>query len=189
MFEKPLLNLTFANLLQASSNFNREAQLTEGGFGPVYRAVLPGDIHVAIKVLTGGRVLTNQEAAAEFGVLSRIKRPNLVPILGCCLVGDERLAIYEYMENGNLHDWLHDTPVKTHLDDWSKDTWDGKESSPFREVMNWTQGHIIAIGIARALAFLHHGHSTQLVHCDVKSSDVMFDTEFEPHLANTGLGF
>lgn len=191
IFEKPLLNLTFADLLKATSNFSKESQLTEGGFGPVYRANLPaGPLDVTIKVLTEGRILNDQEAAQEFEVLSKIKHPNLVPLLGFCVVGDERLVIYEHMENGGLHRWLHDLPVGTQLDDWSRDLqWEpvDVQAPACGELGFWNRRHRIALGIARALAFLHHGLFPQVVHRDVKASNVMLDAEFEPHLANTGL--
>lgn len=188
MFEKPLLNLTFADLLQATSNFSKESQLTEGGFGPVYRANLPSGLDVTIKVLIEGRILADHEASAEFAQLSKIKHPNLVPLLGYCVVGDERLVIHEYMENGGLHRWLHDLPVGTHSDDWSRDLRGPETQVPASgELGIWATRHRIALGLARVLAFLHHGHSTQIVHRDVKASNVMLDAEFEPHLANTGL--
>ena len=66
MFEKPLLNLTFADLLRATSNFNKETQVSQGGLGPVYSATLGVDLRVSIKVLIEGRVLTNEVAAAHF---------------------------------------------------------------------------------------------------------------------------
>lgn len=195
MFEKPLLNLTFADLLRATSNFDKETQVSQGGLGPVYSAVLPGGLHVSIKVLIEGRVLTNQAAAAEFAVLSKIKHSNLVPLLGYCIVGEERLVIYQYMKNGGLHRWLLGSPESSLADaspshpDVSRDLRARAEIEPLSAEANltWPQRHNIALGIARALAFLHHGQSTKLVHRDVKASNVMLDEELEPHLANTGL--
>lgn len=197
MFEKPLLNLTFADLLRATSNFNRETQVSQGGLGPVYSAVLPGDLHVSIKVLIEGRVLTNEVAAAEFVNLSKIKHPNLVPLLGYCIVGEERLVIYEFMRNGGLHRWLLGSPDRSqglhtsnHLYyDVSTDLANRANVEPLPEAvnLNWPVRHKVALGVARALAFLHHGQSVKMVHRDVKASNVMLDEEFEPHLANTGL--
>ncbi|KAI5056198.1 hypothetical protein GOP47_0029719 [Adiantum capillus-veneris] len=197
MFEKPLLNLSFADLLRATSNFNRETQVSQGGLGPVYSAVLSGDLHVSIKVLIEGRVLTNEVAAAEFEALSKIKHPNLVPILGYCIVGEERLVIYEFMRNGGLHRWLLGSPDRSHglhssshlYYDISMDLASRATVEPLPEAVNlsWPVRHKVALGVARALAFLHHGQSVKLVHRDVKASNVMLDEEFEPHLANTGL--
>ncbi|XP_039004874.1 probable LRR receptor-like serine/threonine-protein kinase At2g24230 [Hibiscus syriacus] len=111
IFEKPLSNITFADLLSATSNFDGDTLLAEGKFGPVYTGFLPGGIHVAVKVLVHGSTLTDQEAARELEYLGRIKHPNLIPLTGYCLVGDQRTSIYDYMENGNLQNLLHRLPL------------------------------------------------------------------------------
>ncbi|KZV49906.1 putative LRR receptor-like serine/threonine-protein kinase [Dorcoceras hygrometricum] len=193
VFEKPLLNFTFADLLSATSHFDRGTLLAEGRFGPVYGGVLPGGIHVAVKVLVHGSTLTDEEAARELEHLGRIKHPNLVPLAGYCLAGDRRIAIYEYMENGNLQNLLYDLPLGVQAtEDWSTDTWDdenngiqnvGSEGSP----ATWKFRHNIALGMARALAFLHHGCSPPIIHRDVKASSVYLDSNLEPRLSDFGL--
>lgn len=189
MFEKPLLNITFADLLNATSHFNKETLLAEGRYGPVYRAVLAGGLHVAVKVLVHERNLNDQEAAAEFEFLAKIKHPNLVPLVGYCLAGDQRIAIYDFMENGSLHHWLHDLPLGMQAtEDWSADTWEQNEGQYSEEMtMGWRVRHRIALGTARALAFLHHGCSPQIVHRDVRSSSIYLDSILESHLADFGL--
>ncbi|KAA3486232.1 putative LRR receptor-like serine/threonine-protein kinase [Gossypium australe] len=172
MFEKPLLNITFADLLSATSNFSISTLVSEGKFGPVYRGFLPGGIYVAVKILVHGSTLTDHEVARELEYLGRIKHPNLVPLIGYCLAGDQRIAIYDHMENGNLQDLLHDT--------WEED-------SEGLSTLTWRFRHKIALGIARALAFLHHGCSPPLVHKDVKASSVYLDLNLEPRLSDFGL--
>lgn len=193
VFEKPLLNFTFADLLSATSHFDRGTLLAEGRFGPVYGGVLPGGIHVAVKVLVHGSTLTDEEAARELEHLGRIKHPNLVTLTGYCLAGDRRIAIYEYMENGNLQNLLYDLPLGVQAtEDWSMDTWDdenngiqnvGSEGS----LLTWKFRHNIALGMARALAFLHHGCSPPIIHRDVKASSVYLDSNLEPRLSDFGL--
>ncbi|XP_021893317.1 probable LRR receptor-like serine/threonine-protein kinase At2g24230 [Carica papaya] len=194
IFEKPLLNITFADLLSATSNFDRGTLLAEGKFGPVYRGFLPGGIHVAVKVLVHGSTLTEQEAARELEYLGRIKHPNLVPLTGYCLAGDQRIAIYDYMENGNLQNLLHDLPLGVQTtDDWSTDTWEEDETNGIQNVgsegllTTWRFRHKIALGTARALAFLHHGCSPPIIHRDVKASSVYLDLNLEPRLSDFGL--
>lgn len=193
IFEKPLLNITFADLLSATSNFDRGTLLAEGKFGPVYRGFLPGGIHVAVKVLVHGSTLTDQEAARELEYLGRIKHPNLVPLTGYCLAGDQRIAIYEYMENGNLQNLLHDLPLGVQTtEDWSTDTWE-EDQNGIQNVgsggllTTWRFRHNIALGTARALAFLHHGCFPSIIHRDVKASSVYLDLNLEPRLSDFGL--
>ncbi|XP_004288716.1 PREDICTED: probable LRR receptor-like serine/threonine-protein kinase At2g24230 [Fragaria vesca subsp. vesca] len=194
IFEKPLLNFTFADLLSATSNFDRGTLLAEGKFGPVYRGFLPGGIHVAVKVLVHGSTLTDQEAAREFEYLGRIKHPNLVPLTGYCLAGEQRIAIYDYMENGNLQNLLHDLPLGVQTtEDWSTDTWEENDNNGIQHVgsegllTTWRFRHKIALGAARALAFLHHGCSPPIIHRDVKASSVYLDYDLEPRLSDFGL--
>ncbi|CAD6247256.1 unnamed protein product [Miscanthus lutarioriparius] len=194
IFEKPLLSFTFADLLAATSNFDRGTLLAEGRFGPVYRGFLPGGIQVAVKVLVHGSVMEDQDAARELERLGRIKHPNLVPLTGYCLAGDQRIAIYEYMENGNLHNLLHDLPLGVQAtEDWSGDTWEDNIGGVATEIITpegtatWMFRHKIALGAARALAFLHHGCIPQIVHRDVKASSIYFDYTMEPRLADFGL--
>jgi hypothetical protein len=195
IFEKPLLSFTFADLLAATSNFDRGTLLAEGRFGPVYRGFLPGGIQVAVKVLVHGSVMSDQDAVRELERLGRIKHPNLVPLTGYCLAGDQRIAIYEYMENGNLHNLLHDLPLGVQTtEDWSTDTWednhnDGEatENITPEGTATWRFRHKIALGAARALAFLHHGCIPQIVHRDVKASSIYFDYAMEPRLSDFGL--
>lgn len=165
IFEKPLLNMTFADLLSAISNFDRGTLSVEGKFGPVYRSFLPGNIHVAVKGLVVGSTLTDEEAARKLEFLGKIKHPNLVPLTGYCLAGDQRIAIYDYMENGNLQNLLYDLPLGVQsTDDCNTDT--QKEATDSNGIQNvgfegllttWRFRHKIALGTARALAFLHHG--------------------------------
>lgn len=196
IFEKPLLNFTFADLLSATSNFDRGTLLAEGRFGPVYRGFLPGGIHVAVKVLVHGSTMTDHEAARELEYLGRIKHPNLVPLTGYCLAGEQRIAIYDYMENGNLQNLLHDLPlgVRTTTEDWSTDTWEEEDDNNSIQnvgseglLTTWRFRHKIALGTARALAFLHHGCSPPIIHRDVKASSVYLDMNLEPRLSDFGL--
>ncbi|RZC25915.1 putative LRR receptor-like serine/threonine-protein kinase isoform B [Glycine soja] len=194
IFEKPLLNITFADLLAATSNFDRGTLLAEGKFGPVYRGFLLGGVHVAVKVLVVGSTLTDEEAARELEFLGRIKHPNLVPLTGYCVAGDQRIAIYDYMENGNLQNLLYDLPLGVQsTDDWSTDAWEEADNNGIQNagseglLTSWRFRHKIALGTARALAFLHHGCSPPIIHRAVKASSVYLDYDLEPRLSDSGL--
>lgn len=189
MFEKPLLNLTFADLLQATSKFHKDSQIDDGRYGPAFKGVLPGGFQIVVKVLYDGGPANELEKAAQLEAIGKIRHENLVSLVGYCLVGEERLLVYEFMENGDVYTRLHDSLDETHQsENWTKETWaDANEKFVVSDELGWPIRHRIAVGVARALAFLHHGCVPNVIHRDVTSSNILLDSQYEPHLADCGL--
>ncbi|PRQ34919.1 putative protein kinase RLK-Pelle-LRR-Xb-1 family [Rosa chinensis] len=168
-FEKPLRKLTFAHLLEATNGFSADSLIGSGGFGEVYKAQLGDGCVVAIKKLIQVTGQGDREFMAEMETIGKIKHRNLVPLLGYCKVGEERLLVYEYMKWGSLESVFHDK-IK------------GGGSR-----LDWAARKKIAIGSARGLAFLHHSCIPHIIHRDMKSSNVLIDENFEARVSDFGM--
>ncbi|TYH21427.1 hypothetical protein ES288_A04G043400v1 [Gossypium darwinii] len=160
--------LTVMDLLNSTNNFNQANIIGCGGFGLVYKAYLPDGTKAAVKRLSGDCGQMEREFQAEVEALSRAQHKNLVSLQGYCKHGNDRLLIYSYMENGSLDYWLH-------------------ESVGELSVLKWDVRLKIAQGAACGLAYLHKICEPNIVHRDVKSSNILLDEKFEAHLADFGL--
>ncbi|KAJ7945313.1 Receptor kinase [Quillaja saponaria] len=167
-FEKPLRKLTFADLLEATNGFHNDSLIGSGGFGDVYKAQLKDGSIVAIKKLIHISGQGDREFTAEMETIGKIKHRNLVPLLGYCKVGEERLLVYEYIRHGSLEDVLH-----------------GQKKTGIK--LNWAARRKIAIGAGRGLAFLHHNCIPHIIHRDMKSSNVLVDENFESRVSDFGM--
>ncbi|KAJ6815926.1 brassinosteroid LRR receptor kinase BRI1-like [Iris pallida] len=168
-FEKPLQKLTFQDLLDATGGFHSDSLIGSGGFGDVYKAQLKDGSVVAIKKLIHVSGQGDREFTAEMETIGRVKHRNLVPLLGYCRVGEERLLVYEYMKHGSLDDVLHN---------W-------KKKPGVR--LGWAARRRIAVGAARGLAFLHHSCIPHIIHRDMKSSNVLVDENLEARVSDFGM--
>lgn len=161
-------DLTVGELLKATDNFSQANIIGCGGFGLVYKATLPNGNKVAIKRLSGDCGQMEREFRAEVEALSKAQHKNLVSLQGYCQFGDDKLLIYSYMENGSLDYWLHEC-----IDGGS--------------VLDWTSRLRIAQGAGHGLVYLHRVCQPNIVHRDIKSSNILLDEKFEAHLADFGL--
>ncbi|KAL7217643.1 hypothetical protein ACSBR2_010981 [Camellia fascicularis] len=168
-FEKPLKKLTFAHLLEATNGFSADSLIGSGGFGEVYKAQLRDGCVVAIKKLIHVTGQGDREFMAEMETIGKIKHRNLVPLLGYCKIGEERLLVYEYMKWGSLEFVLHDSSKVGGLK------------------LDWAARKKIAIGSARGLSFLHHSCIPHIIHRDMKSSNVLLDDNFEARVSDFGM--
>ncbi|KAL6602829.1 hypothetical protein ACP70R_043190 [Stipagrostis hirtigluma subsp. patula] len=195
LFERPLMELTLGDLAAATSGFGRESQLAERGgrSGAAYRAVLPGDLHVVVRVVEGAMAGFGEDdspaaVAAALREIARLRHPNILPLLGYCIAGKEKLLLYEYMEKGDLHRWLHELPAgRPDMDDTGGDAWETAEDK--RSISNWPTRHRIALGIARGLAFLHQGWAGSgraVVHGHLVPTNILLGDDLEPRISDFG---
>ncbi|MBA0796040.1 hypothetical protein Gohar_006840 [Gossypium harknessii] len=167
-FEQPLLKLTLGDILEGTHHFCKTNIIGDGGFGTVYKAKLPSGKTVAVKKLSQAKTQGNREFIAEMETLGKVKHQNLVPLLGYCSLGEEKLLVYEYMINGSLDLWL-------------------RNRSGALDVLDWSKRFKIAVGAAQGLAFLHHGFIPHIIHRDIKASNILLSEDFEAKVADFGL--
>ncbi|KAK4269563.1 hypothetical protein QN277_022704 [Acacia crassicarpa] len=151
--------------VEATADPNNLNIIPRGTPGVVSKVRTHSGIISAEKKLTFAGNLGNiLSAAAEVGILGKIRHRNIVRMLHCSLKKDYGLIWYEYMENGNLHDLLH-----------------GKNPPP---PLNWAVRYQIATGIAHGLAYLHYHCYPAVVHCAIKPKNILLDSDMEPHIAD-----
>ncbi|KAF0925208.1 hypothetical protein E2562_015620 [Oryza meyeriana var. granulata] len=159
--------VSYADLEAATSGFSESNLLGQGGFGHVYRGVLPGGRQeVAIKKLRPGGGQGDREFRAEVEIISRVHHRNLVSLVGYCIHGDQRLLVYEYVPNKTLDFHLHGSG---------------------RPALDWPRRWKIAVGSAKGLAYLHEDCRPKIIHRDIKAANILLDYKFEPKVADFGL--
>ncbi|CAK9162211.1 unnamed protein product [Ilex paraguariensis] len=148
----------------ATSYFSISAKIGEGGYGPVYKALLDHTT-VAIKVLRPDISQGQKQFQQEVEVLSRMRHPNMVLLVGAC--PEYGCLVYEYMENGSLEDRLfrrNNTPT-----------------------ISWRTRFKIASETATALHFFHQTKPKPLVHRDLKPANILLDRNYVSKISDVGL--
>uniref|UniRef100_A0A0E0GG69 non-specific serine/threonine protein kinase n=1 Tax=Oryza nivara TaxID=4536 RepID=A0A0E0GG69_ORYNI len=147
-----------------------------GSVGTVYKATFENGLSIAVKKLeTLGRVRSQDEFEQEMGQLGNLSHPNLVAFQGYYWSSSTQLILSEFMVNGSLYDHLHGSPHTF-----------SRSSSGVG--LSWEQRFKVALGTARALAYLHHDCRPQVLHLNIKSSNIMLDKDFEAKLSDYGFG-
>ncbi|CAL5408632.1 unnamed protein product [Camellia sinensis] len=163
--ELPIIG--FDKILAATDNFSTTNKLGEGGFGPVYKGKLEDGQLVAVKRLSRHSGQGVEEFKNEIILISKLQHKNLVRLLGCCIEGEKKLLVYEYMTNKSLDTFLFDATKRVKLD-WAK------------------RFHIIQ-GIARGLLYLHRDSCLRVIHRHLKASNILLDDDMNSKISDFGL--
>ncbi|XP_031395546.1 probable leucine-rich repeat receptor-like protein kinase At5g49770 [Punica granatum] len=157
---------SYEELKKCTNNFSESNTIGSGGYGKVYRGILPDGHMIAIKRAQQGSMQGGLEFKTEIELLSRVHHKNLVGLVGFCFEQGEQMLIYEFMANGTLRESLS-----------------GKSGI----YLDWKRRLRIALGSARGLAYLHELANPPIIHRDVKSTNILLDENLTAKVADFGL--
>ncbi|KAM7251780.1 hypothetical protein ACFE04_023663 [Oxalis oulophora] len=157
---------SYDELAIATGNFAQENMIGQGGFGYVYKGVLPNGKEIAVKSLKSGSGQGEREFQAEVDIISRVHHRYLVSLVGHCIAGGQRMLVYEFVPNDSLEHHLHGKGLP---------------------IMDFSTRLKIALGSAKGLAYLHEDCHPKIIHRDIKSANILLDFSFEAKVADFGL--
>ncbi|XP_027913768.1 cysteine-rich receptor-like protein kinase 15 isoform X3 [Vigna unguiculata] len=162
-----MLFMTLASIRVATDEFSDTNKLGQGGFGAVYKGVLPDGNEVAVKRLSRKSWQGIEEFKNEVVLIAKLQHKNLVRLLGCALEGEEKLLIYEFMSNKSLDQLIFDPEKRSKLD--------------------WKTYNGIINGIARGLLYLHEESRLKIIHRDLKPNNVLLDYDLSAKISDFGM--
>ncbi|XP_057759026.1 cysteine-rich receptor-like protein kinase 2 [Arachis stenosperma] len=161
------LNFKYSTLEKATGSFDDANKLGQGGFGTVYKGVLPDGRQIAVKRL----YFNNRHRAVDFynevNIISQIEHKNLVRLLGCSCSRPESLLVYEFLPNRSLDCFIFDRNK-------------GRE-------LKWEKRYEIIVGTAEGLVYLHENSEIRIIHRDIKASNILLDAKLRAKIADFGL--
>ncbi|CAA7410246.1 unnamed protein product [Spirodela intermedia] len=169
--ERGLLVFSFKQLQTATGGFGRSNVVGQGSFGSVFRGLLPDGRKIAVKLMDRSGKQGVDEFKMEVDLLTRLRSPYLLGLVGYCSDNDHRLLVYEYMANGGLQEHLY--PNGGSCGGISK--------------LDWETRMRIALEAAKGLEYLHEHVSPPVIHRDFKSSNILLDKDFHAKVSDFGL--
>ncbi|KAL5723838.1 hypothetical protein ACHQM5_007183 [Ranunculus cassubicifolius] len=161
--EDRVIRFTPKQIRSMTSNFSTKKLIGVSEVASVYMCTLPDGRTAAVKKFVPGTMLQGeQEFMAQVNTMSSVHHPNLITLLGYCYTEKYQILVYEFAENGSLSHHLYGDSV-----------------------LPWENRCKIALGVARALAYLHKDR--KIVHRGIKPTNILLDNALEPKVADFGL--
>ncbi|KAK4393196.1 Cysteine-rich receptor-like protein kinase [Sesamum angolense] len=158
-----LAKFDWSKVAAATNQFSSSQLVGQGRYGPVYKAILPSGQAVAVKRPSSSSILILKEFNTEIFFLHNIMHRNIIKLLGYCIHREEKLLVYEFMENKSLDTFIDEG--QSHL-------------------IQWPVRFNIIMGIARGLSYLHQDSGMRIVHRDIKTSSILLDIEMNPKVSD-----
>ncbi|XP_022952698.1 probable L-type lectin-domain containing receptor kinase S.5 [Cucurbita moschata] len=170
----------YKELKRATHNFHESMVLGNGGFGVVYKGVLQDKdkdittssnsvsrLEIAVKKFSRDSIKSEGDFLDELTIIHRLRHKNLVRLEGWCYEKGKLLLVYDFMPNGSVENHLYDVADE--------------------DALSWRHRYKILVGVASALHYLHNLYDQKVLHRDIKSSNILLDSDFNARLGDFGL--
>ncbi|KAL1190637.1 putative receptor-like protein kinase [Cardamine amara subsp. amara] len=160
---------TFMEIKNVTDGFADYNLIAQGDSSMVFRGVLMGTVTVAVKRFSPiHQRYGDNDFITRAEIIANVRHKNVVRLLGYCIEGDERVLVYEYVEKGDLHEWLHGSAGRN-------------------RPLTWTKRMKIIQGVAKGLAYFHEDIEPKITHQDIRPSKILLDYQWNPKILDVGL--